>query len=110
MSLLKRIEQGQGRPADQPNSAGAAPTPAGAGSGSGESGGGLSSLQARRVRAPTTNPQAGTYFDLKTRVQNKLLSELDPLIDILKSEEVRPTIMEFVDEILDEENIVVFDP
>jgi hypothetical protein len=66
MSLLKRIEQGQGRPADQPSSAGAAPAPAGGG----ESGGGLSSLQARRVSAPTTTPQAGTYFDLKTRVQN----------------------------------------
>ncbi len=111
MSLLKRIEQGQGgRPADQPNSSGAAaPTPAS--SGGGEAGGaGLSSLQARRVSAPTTAPQAGTYFDLKTRVQNKLLSELDPSMDISKTEEVRRTIMELFEQILNEENIVLSRP
>src|SRR5688572_26171939 len=110
MSLLKRIEQGQGgQPANQPNSSGAAPTPpAGAG---GEAGGaGLSSLQARRVSAPTTAPQAGTYFDLKTRVQNKLLSELDPSMDISKTEEVRRTIMELFEQILNEENIVLSRP
>jgi hypothetical protein len=33
----------------------------------------------------------GTYFDLKTRVQNRLLSELDPSMDITKTEEVRKT-------------------
>src|SRR5258706_16312054 len=108
MSLLKRIEQGQGRPADQPNSAGAAPTPAGAGSGSGESGGGLSSLQARRGGGPRTTPQAGTYFDLKSRVQKKLLSELDPSMDISKTEEVRSTIIELFEQLLNEEKIVFF--
>ena len=107
MSLLRRIEQGQGRPADQQNSSGAAPTPA---SGGESGGGGLSSLQARRVSAPTTTPQAGTYFDLKTRVQNKLLSELDPSMDISKTDEVRRTIMELFEQILNEENIVLSRP
>ena len=99
MSLLKRIEQGQG------------------GSSSGQSSdnqGGensrLSSLQARRVNAPITSPQAGSYFDLKTRVQNKLLSELDPSMDITRTDEVRRTIQDLFEQILAEENIVLSRP
>ena len=66
MSLLKRIEQGQTRGGDQSSQSSkpAAITPTGASGGSGEQGGGLSALQARRVSAPNTSPQAGTYFDL----------------------------------------------
>ena len=84
MSLLRRIEQGQNTGSsnntNQPSPAAPAqgqPKPAG-GEGQGAGGGGdasrLSSLQARRVSAPITSPQAGSYFDLKTRVQNKLLA------------------------------------
>jgi pilus assembly protein CpaF len=67
-------------------------------------------LQARRVNAPTTSPQAGSYFDLKTRVQNKLLSELDPSMDIARTEEVRRTIQDLFEQILAEENIVLSRP
>ena len=99
MSLLKRIEQGQSG-----NSSG----------GSSDNQGGdnsrLSSLQARRVNAPITSPQAGSYFDLKTRVQNKLLSELDPSMDITRTEDVRRTIQDLFDQILAEENIVLSRP
>jgi len=108
MSLLKRIQDGQGRPADQQGSAGR--SPAQGSGGSSDSGAGLSSLQARRVSAPPTTPQAGTYFDLKTRVQNKLLSELDPSMDISKSDDVRRTIMELFEQILNEEGIVLSRP
>src|SRR5512144_1477140 len=107
MSLLKRIEQGQGQgggqnqPQQRPSSGGP--------SGGGDQGG-LSALQARRVTAPNTTPQAGTYFDLKTRVQNKLLSELDPSMDITKTEEVRRTIQDLFEQILAEENIVLSRP
>jgi pilus assembly protein CpaF len=106
MSLLKRIEQsgqqGQSSPApSQP-------------SGNGAQGGGdnsrLSSLQARRVSAPVTAPQAGSYFDLKTRVQNKLLAELDPSMDPTKTNEVRKTIQDLFEQILTEENIVLSRP
>jgi pilus assembly protein CpaF len=107
MSLLKRIQDGQGRPADQQNSGGA---PSSSGSGASDGGGGLSSLQARRVSAPATSPTAGTYFDLKTRVQNKLLAELDPSMDISKSDDVRRAIMELFEQILNEENIVLSRP
>ncbi len=107
MSLLKRIEQGQGQ-----GQSGSTPTPQPGGGG--QQGGGdssrLSSLQARRVSAPITSPQAGSYFDLKTRVQNKLLGELDPSMDITKTDDVRRTIQELFEQILTEENIVLSRP
>ncbi|MBI5295005.1 MAG: CpaF family protein [Chloroflexi bacterium] len=104
MSLLKRIEQGQG------GQKGAAPAQGGGQSGSGGDGSRLSSLQSRRVNAPITSPQAGSYFDLKTRVQNKLLAELDPSMDVSKTEEVRRTILDLFEQILTEENIVLSRP
>src|SRR5215210_6026743 len=100
MSLLKRIEQGQNS-----NSSGQPPADNQGGEGSR-----LSSLQARRVNAPATSPQAGSYFDLKTRVQNKLLSELDPAMDITRTEDVRRTIQDLFEQILAEENIVLSRP
>jgi pilus assembly protein CpaF len=100
MSLLKRIEQGQSG-----SSSGGAPS-----DNQGAEGSRLSSLQARRVNAPITSPQAGSYFDLKTRVQNKLLSELDPSMDITRTDEVRRTIQDLFEQILAEENIVLSRP
>jgi pilus assembly protein CpaF len=100
MSLLKRIEQGQGKSSEETTNQE---------SSSGESSR-LASLQARRVTAPSSKPQAGTYFDLKTRVQNKLLSELDPTMDISKTDEVRQNIQDLFEQILNEENIVLSRP
>jgi len=110
MSLLKRIEQGQARSADPSQPQRPAALPSQSGGGGGEQGAGLSALQARRVSAPATAPQAGTYFDLKTRVQNKLLAELDPSMDISRTDDVRRTIMELFEQILNEENIVLSRP
>jgi pilus assembly protein CpaF len=62
------------------------------------------------VSAPSATPQAGTYFDLKTRVQNRLLAELDPSMDITKTDEVRKTIQGLFEQILSEENIVLSRP
>jgi len=104
MSLLKRIEQGQGG-----SSSGSGGETASGGGQGGESSR-LSSLQARRVNAPITSPQAGSYFDLKTRVQNKLLSELDPSMDITRTDEVKRTIQDLFEQILAEENIVLSRP
>jgi len=100
MSLLKRIEQGQGSSGSSGQSS----------DNQGGESSRLSSLQARRVNAPVTSPQAGSYFDLKTRVQNKLLSELDPSMDITRTEEVRRTIQDLFEQILAEENIVLSRP
>ncbi|MGD0877059.1 MAG: CpaF family protein [Anaerolineales bacterium] len=101
MSLLKRIEQGQGNSLEQ--------TP-GTPTTTGGDASRLSTLQARRVSAPSAAPQAGTYFDLKTRVQNRLLAELDPSLDITKTEDVRKTIQSLFEQILSEENIVLSRP
>ncbi len=104
MSLLKRIEQGQGRAPETQNKS----TPGGAG---GSGGGGLSAgMQAKRVSAPSATPQAGTYLDLKTRVQNKLLAELDPSTDISRADEVRHTILDLFEQILNEESIILSRP
>lgn len=94
MSLLKRIEQGHGG------------TPA---NGDTEAKSRLMAVQARRVAPPGVAPR-DTYLDLKTRVQNRLLSELDPSMDLSKVHEVRNTIQELFDQVLGEENIVLSRP
>lgn len=116
MSLLRRIEQGT-TTNDQKKSGGSNQQPEqNAGGGQSGSGGGgndssrLSSLQARRVSAPITSPQAGSYFDLKTRVQNKLLAEIDPSMDVTRTDEVKRTIQGLFEQILTEENIVLSRP
>jgi pilus assembly protein CpaF len=96
MSLLKRIEQGQG---NTTNTATESEGPSR-----------LMNLQARRVAAPGASSQRDTYLDLKTRVQNRLLAELDPSMDISKVNEVRTTIQELFEQVLAEENIVLTRP
>ncbi len=100
MSLLRRIEQGKN---PEPSS-GTPQNPSGGDASR------LSSLQARRISAPNAAPQAGSYFDLKSRVQNRLVAELDPSIDVTKTEEVRKTIQDLFEQILGEENIVLSRP
>lgn len=117
MSLLRRIEKGQGGAQEGGSTGTPSPAPQQSNSGgSGQAGGGgndssrLSSLQARRVSAPITSPQAGSYFDLKTRVQNKLLAEIDPSMDVSRTDDVRRTIQGLFEQILVEENIVLSRP
>jgi pilus assembly protein CpaF len=100
MSLLKRIEQGQG-------GQGQAQQPVGGGA---EDKSRLASLQARRVVPPSASAQRDTYSDLKTRVQNKLLAALDPSTDVTKVNEVRDTILELFEQVLAEENILLSRP
>lgn len=97
MSLLKRIEQGQ------------SPTNNSEGSDN-ENRSRVTTLQARRVAAPGVSTQRDTYLDLKSRVQNRLLAELDPSMDISKVNEVRTTIQELFEQVLAEENIVLSRP
>ena len=114
MSLLRRIEHGQDGGEQEGGVSSPAPRPSGGGGQAGPGGGSdssrLSSLQARRVSAPIASPQAGSYFDLKTRVQNKLLAEIDPSMDVSRTEEVRRTIQNLFEQILLEENIVLSRP
>ncbi|NTU63447.1 MAG: Flp pilus assembly complex ATPase component TadA [Chloroflexi bacterium] len=62
----------------------------------------------RLKRAPaSTSPTRDAYLDLKTRVQNKLLAEMDPSMDVSKTDEVRATIEGLYDTVLAEENIIL---
>jgi pilus assembly protein CpaF len=67
-------------------------------------------LNAARRVAPPGAERRDTYYDLKTRVQNKLLAELDPSMDISQTAEVRRTIEELFENILTEEKIVLSRP
>ncbi len=96
MSLLKRIEQGQGAPATSADD--------------NETKSKLMSMQARRVVPPGVGAQKDTYADLKYRVQTRLLAELDPTMDVTKVNEVRNTIQELFEQVLAEENIVLSRP
>jgi pilus assembly protein CpaF len=88
MSLLRRIEKER----------------------SGQDNGGqsqLGAIQSRRIASSDSDSQRDTYYDLKTRVQNRLLSELDPATDVTQVNAVRGTIRELFEQILSEENIVL---
>ena len=92
MSLLKRIEQGRQTDVEESSPGG---------------GGRLGSLEARRVSPPRKDAQDETYADLKVRVQNRLLAELDPSIDVSEVEKVRGMIRDLFEQILTEESIVL---
>jgi pilus assembly protein CpaF len=83
MSLLKRIEKSQ-QPIDAP-----------------------SRLQELRVRRPTVAPARDAYMDLKGRIQDRLIAEIDPTMDISHTDEVRRTIEEMYDTILAQESIIL---
>ncbi|MFZ5917091.1 MAG: CpaF family protein [Chloroflexota bacterium] len=83
MSLLKRIGQPQ---ETEPQAA--------------------SRMRELRVRRPMS-PARDTYHDIKGLVQNRLIAELDPKMDVSKTDEVRATIEDLFDTILNEENIIL---
>ncbi|MEM5774998.1 MAG: ATPase, T2SS/T4P/T4SS family, partial [Anaerolineaceae bacterium] len=93
MSILKRLQNDNGQPPSRQG---------------GSEGG--QSMPARRVAAPGIQSSQDTYQDLRNRVQTKLLSTLDPSMDISKSGDVRRTIQELFEQILNEENIVLSRP
>jgi len=93
VSLLRRIEQGQSNTPQQEDLSASR----------------LAELRSRRP-AGQAAAQTGTrdaYFDLKTRVQNKLLGELDPSMDVNRTAEVRRTIEDLFENILAEESIAL---
>ncbi len=93
MSLLKKIERGgstSGGSAKQPGKSG--------------------KLTSRRAAAPPPPKESSALADLKTRVQQRLLAELDPAMDITQVAEVRRTIRDLFEQILQEENIVLSRP
>lgn len=112
MGLLKRIEQRQGAPAPQPSAA----PPAAGGHGAPAGGGDdqaskLAELRMRRAAPPgsSVSAQGATAggVDLKKRVQDRLMSEMPPNMDMSKTAEVRKMIEDLYETILSEEGIVL---
>jgi pilus assembly protein CpaF len=87
VSLLKRIERKQERSTEQEPSK-------------------LQDLRVKRT-APTTGSSRDAYVDLKTRIQQRLIAEMDPSTDVTKIAEVRATIQELFESMLAEEQIVL---
>ncbi len=83
MSLLNRIERG--RPMNE--------APA--------------RLQEVRIRRATFPTQRDTFTELKERIQDRLISELDPSMDLSRTEEVRRTIETMYDQFLMQEGLVL---
>ncbi len=119
MSLLKRIEKGGtgsgggfGSQSSQPQSDPRGDARNGA-SNSAEPDNDESKLSAMRMRRQVVAPQGAptgatnSYHDLKTRVQTRLLSELDQSMDLTRRAEVRSTIEELFNAILSEESMVL---
>ncbi len=104
MSLLKRIGQsGTGTP----SAPGAPSAPQGPAPG-GDQASKLAELRMRRTEAPAGQAASRDgLFDIKTRVQNKLLQQLDPSMDVTRTAEVRKNIEDLYESILNEENIVL---
>jgi len=68
---------------------------------------GPSRMTELRVRRRPASPVQDAYLDLKARIQNKLIADLDPTMDVTKTDEVRRTIEEMYNNILAEEHIVL---
>ncbi len=84
MSLLKRIEKS--------HSAGSEP----------------SRLEELRIKkAPATPRKQNAIANIKERIQDKLLAELDPQIDITQTDEIRRTMEDLFNHILSEEAIIL---
>lgn len=88
MSLLNRIQRDQ-KPEQPPTSS--SPT--------------AQQLHTKRASPATTTRDA--YTDLKNRIQQKLIAELDPSMDINQTSEVRATIQEMFETMLHEERIAL---
>ena len=97
MSLLRRIQGNQSSPAAAPSPEPARPRPAPE----------PPPPSAPRRPLPTTTGLRDAYADLKSRIQNKLLAELEPTLDLSRTEELRAMIEEKFDAVLAEDHIVL---
>ncbi|MGH2474778.1 MAG: ATPase, T2SS/T4P/T4SS family, partial [Candidatus Limnocylindrales bacterium] len=100
MSLLKRIESAR------PGSAGEAPPSGVPGSNLPTPAGGPPSMPA----APRLQSQAPTresFRDVKFRIQNRVIQDLDPKLDLSNQVEVRRQIEEIFGKVIDEEGLAL---
>jgi len=67
----------------------------------------LSARDEMRVRRKPVSSVQDAYQNLKARIQDKLIAELDPTMDAVHTGEVRRAIREMYDDILMEESVVL---
>src|SRR5256714_4911751 len=99
MSLLKRIESA--RPGAGPGSS-PAPASPGAGAPAGPPAGAQNS-----ARLMTQGPGRESFRDVKFRIQNRVISDLDPKLDLTNQVEVRRQIEEIFSRVIDEEGLAL---
>jgi pilus assembly protein CpaF len=92
MSLLKRIG-GTTPGMPEPTLAGARP--------------GAARSEAPKLGAAPREQDDGNFVDIRVRVQNRLISELDPKLDLSNATKVRQQVEDIFNSILDSENIVL---
>ena len=113
MSLLRRIDKGGGNSGGDSGSGGRGPETGGGAAGGETEESKLAAMRQRRQalaeqQRPGTPGKGNNYLDLKTRVQNKLVSELDhQSMDVSRKNEVRAHIEELFNAILADESIVI---
>ena len=61
----------------------------------------------KEAAAAPRSERNDSFTELKTRVQNRLISELDPRMDLSNAEEVRRTVEETFNKVLEQEQIVL---
>ena len=61
----------------------------------------------KEVRGAPRGVQKDAFRELKERIQDKLISELDPQMDISQTDEVRRTIQDMFEQILTQENLIL---
>jgi pilus assembly protein CpaF len=101
MSLLKRIESARPGGSDLPVPAGSPP-------------GGRDVTPPNTTGAPATPPRLMTqtpgresFRDVKFRIQNRVISDLDPKLDLANQVEVRRQIEEIFSRVIDEEGLAL---
>jgi pilus assembly protein CpaF len=96
MSLLRRIEKNQQLPAEQQQQQQQLQPETR-----------QTRLEDLRIRRAPAAPARDTFQDLKSRIHSKLIAELDPKMDVTKTDEVRQTIEEMYDTLLTQENLIL---
>jgi pilus assembly protein CpaF len=104
MSLLKRIESAKPGPVGVPPAPGGAPAPADPGV-PGVPGGGPALQPVQRL-LPTA-PARESFRDVKFRIQSRVISDLDPKLDLANQVEVRRQIEEIFSKVVDEEGLAL---
>ena len=105
MSLLKRIESARpGGPGEE-----RLPVPSGPGAGRDvqPEGGQGAPPAAASPRLVTQLPARESFRDVKFRIQNRVIQELDPKLDLTNQVEVRRQIEEIFSRVIDEEGLAL---